>query len=110
MPLLLGLFTGIGGFFASLFSQFVVFAGRKLAVSTAAVIAFIACTVAFIVSLKAILASLTSAIIIPAWIMTSILWFIPSNFVTVVSAILSAKIAKEIYRLISTKIDLVAKS
>ena len=110
MPLLAGLFTFFTSFASNLFVYFLAMFGRKFAVSTATVLAFIAATIAFIFCLKTILLGVTSALVIPAWIYSAIAWFIPSNFIAVVSAILSGKICKEGYNMVTTKIDLIAKS
>ena len=95
--------TGIFGFFLTMF-------GRKFTVITATVLALVATTVTFIVCLKSILTGVVALLAIPTWILTFIGWFIPSNAISVISAILSGRICKEAYRLINVKIDLIAKS
>lgn len=84
--------------------------GRKFTVATASVLAMLATTTAMIFALKSILGVLTAAIIIPSWIASAIAMFIPSNFINVVSMILSGKVCKEAYNLIQVKIDLITKA
>ncbi len=110
IPWLAMIFTRLGSFIPSMFAYFVTMFGRKFAVTTATVLAMIATTVAFIVCLKSILAGVLGILLIPSWILTAIAWFIPSNFISVVSAILSGRICKEAYRIINVKIDLIAKA
>jgi len=110
MPILAGLFGLLGSAFTNLFVYFLAIFGRKFAVSTASVLAFITATIALIFCMKTILFGITAAIVIPAWIYSAIAWFIPSNFISVVSAILSGKICKEAYNMVTTKIDLITKA
>ena len=106
MPLLAGLFGLLGSAFSNLFVYFLAMFGRKFTVSTASVLAFITATIALIFCMKTILLGVTALIVIPSWIYTFIAWFIPSNFIAVVSSILSGKICKEAYNMMTTKIDL----
>lgn len=110
MPLLAGLFTLLSTSFTNFFVYFLAMFGRKFTVSTAAVLAFIAATAAMIICMKSILLGVTSLLVIPAWIYTAIAWFIPSNFISVISSILAGKICKEAYNMVNTKIDLITKA
>lgn len=110
MPLLAGIFKFLTSGFTNLFMYFLAMFGRKFTVSTAAVLAFLAATTAMIFCMKSILLGITSLLVIPGWIYSAIAMFIPSNFIAVVSSILSGKICKEAYHMVNTKIDLVTKS
>jgi hypothetical protein len=104
------IFTFLTSFPAALFANFLALFGRKFTVATAAVLAMIATTVTMVVCLKSILTGVTALLVIPSWIYTAIAWFIPSNFIAVVSAILSGKICKQAYLLVQNKIDLITKA
>ena len=104
------LFTLISTFATSLFANFLALFGRKFTVATASVLAFLATTAALIVCLKSILGAVIALITIPSWIYTAIAWFVPSNWVALVSAILSGKICKQAYLLVQHKIDLITKA
>lgn len=94
----------------NIFAYFLAFFGRKYTVATAGVLAFVATTITMIVCMKSILTGVIALIVMPAWIATFIAWLIPSNFIAVVSAILSGKICKAAYNVINTKIDLITKA
>lgn len=110
MPFLAAILAPLTGMASSLFANFLILFGRKYTVATAAVLAFIATTAAMIVCMKSILGAMVAAIIIPGWVYAFIAWFIPSNAISIISAILSGKICKEAYNMVNTKIDLVTKA
>lgn len=100
-------FAVLIGMAPQLFAYFLSMFGRKYTVATATVLAYIATTVAMIVCLKQILAGVVALIVMPTWIASFIAWFIPSNSISVISAILSGRICKTAYRMVVAKIELV---
>lgn len=110
MPFLAAILAPLTGMATNLFAQFVLLFGRKFTVSTAAVLAFLATTLAMLVCMKSILGAMVAAIVIPSWVYAAIAWFIPSNAVGIISAILSGKICKQAYLMANTKIDLITKA
>ena len=104
------LFTGISTFFVSIFAQFAVIFGRKFTVGTASVLAFIATTIAALACLNSLVQLMLNLIVMPSWLATGLAFFIPSNYLTVFSLVLSGKICKRAYGLAMTKIDLLTKA
>lgn len=101
------IFTFFTAFSSQLFAQFLVLFGRKYSVAVASILAFIATTVTFIFCIKQLIITAVALIVMPAWIATSIAWFIPTNFIAVTSAIISGRICKSAYLVITEKIKLV---
>ncbi len=110
MPLLAMFFTSFTTAVGSLFAYFLAIFGRKYAVATATVLAFIATTLTFIVCLKQILAVVIGTLIMPSWLVYFIGLFVPSNAISVFSAILSGRICAAAYEIMKFKIDLISKS
>jgi len=100
------IFQILAGMSSHIFTNFLALFGRKYAVGTASVLAYLATTAAMIVCLKSILLSIVALITIPSWIYSAIAMFIPSNAVGIMSGILSAKICKEAYFVATNKIKL----
>ncbi len=109
MPFLAFL-PAIGSAITSMFGYFMLMFGRKFSVTTASILAFIATTIAFIVCLKSILAAVIAALVIPSWLLYVIGLFIPSNAISMLSSILSARICRSAYEIIKFKIDLATKA
>ena len=107
MPFLLLIFTAISTFISSLFAQIVLILGRKYATGSLAIITYILVTFAFISCIKAIVAVVASAIIMPPAVGTFIAWFIPSNFISVIASITSGRICLRAYRMALTKLKLI---
>jgi len=106
MPFLALIWGAISTFAGTLFAQFLLIFGRKFTVGTASILAFVAATLAFILCIKTIILAVVAVIVMPAWISTAIAWFVPSNFVAVISQILAAKVCREAYDITVTKISL----
>lgn len=101
------IFALILGFIPALFANFLAMFTRKYTVAVASVLAFIATTITFIVCMKSIIGLAVSLIIMPAWIYNAIAWLIPSNFISITSAIISGKICKSAYVVVTEKIKLI---
>jgi Family of unknown function (DUF5455) len=104
------IYGAIIGTTANIFAFFMLMFGRKYTVAIASVLAFVATTVALIVCLKTIILSVVALSVIPSWIATTLAWFIPSNFISVTSSILSGRICRTAYEMSVKKIDLVTKA
>lgn len=110
MPFLALIYTFLQNTVGALFAYFLAIFGRKYAVATAAVLAFIATTITFIICLKSILAAVIASLVMPAWLVYAIGLFVPSNAISVFSSILSGRICAAAYEIMKYKIDLVAKA
>jgi len=106
MPLLLGIFTAITTFVGSLFAQMLLIFGRKFTVGTATVLAYVATTLAFVICINELFSVVMAAVAIPAWILTAISWFIPSNFLSVIASITSGRVCRLAYQVTVKKISL----
>ena len=106
MPILAGIFTFLGTFVSSLFTQLLLVFGRKYTVGVATILAYLSFTFVFIACIKTIVAALLAALTIPAWIYTAIAVFVPSNFISCIAAIVSGEICTKAYRMTLTKIKM----
>lgn len=104
------LFIYLAAAIPTLLAQLLAFFGRKFTVATAAVAAMVLSTSIFIVAINAIVAGIVSTLSIPSWIATFMAWFVPSNTTACLSALLTAKVAKQAYILVSQKIDIFTKA
>lgn len=101
------IFAALLAVIPNLFAYFLTFFGRKYTVATATVLAYIATTVAMIVCINNLIQSIVVLIVIPPWISTAIAWFMPSNAVGILSAILASNVCHSSYRIVIGKIKLV---
>ena len=106
MPILFGIFTFLGTFVSSLFTQLLILFGRKYTIGVATILAYLSITFVFIACIKTLVAAVLAAMVIPSWVYTPIAVFIPSNFISCVSAIISGEICTKAYRMTLTKIQM----
>lgn len=99
-----------GGMFTNLFAQFVLLFGRKYGVALASTLAFVAATITMIICLKGLILTVIAGLTLPAWILTSLAWIVPSNFIALWSTIMSGRICRAAYDAATYKIGLIAKS
>ncbi|MDD5272672.1 MAG: hypothetical protein PHU14_08140 [Methylovulum sp.] len=100
----------IGSFFGSIVGYAAASLGRKAIVVAAVVTAFLAVTVAFLVCINLIIASIVSVIAVPAWLTAFFGMFVPSNYSGVLSLILSAKTCRAAYDLAIAKVKMIGNS
>lgn len=103
MPLIFGAIVSMA---STIFYQFMLLFGRKYTVATASVLAFLATTSTMLVCLKSLLQGVVNLILFPAWL-SVMAWFIPSNSIGIISAILSARICHAAYIMANDKIKLI---
>lgn len=106
MPLLI---TWLYSGFVAIIAGLVAFAGRKLVVSTAALLVFMALTVAFILAMQSLASTLAAAVVMPVWL-APIAWFVPSNFLAVFGVLVSAHVTRAAYDLAVAKLKMVNSS
>lgn len=106
MPILFGIFTFLGTFVSSLFTQLLLIFGRKYTVGIASILSYIAITFVFIACIKTAVVFLLAAMTIPAWIYNALAWFIPSNLISCIAAVTSGEICTKAYRMSITKIKM----
>jgi hypothetical protein len=94
----------------ALFSAFFVFYSRKYTTAVAGLLAMAAILVIFISCIQVILQSVLALLVVPAWLLTSIGMFIPTNFTVVLAAIVSGKICRAAFDFGNKKTDLVVKA
>jgi hypothetical protein len=94
----------------ALFSMFFAIYARKHVTVIAGLMAFGAMLVIFVSCISLILQSVLALIVIPAWLTTSIGIFVPSNFVVVLSAVVSGRICRAAFDYGNKKTDLVVKA
>lgn len=100
------LFTTLPAFFTLLLASF----GRKYTTAVAGLLSLSLMLVLFIASINTILQSVLSYLALPSWLAVSVGMFIPSNFSVILSAMVSAKIARAAYDYGRHKTDLVVKA
>ena len=96
--------------FSQLFAQFILLFGRKYGVALATTLVFTAATITMIVFLKSLIVSLLLASSAPAWFLQFLAWIIPTNWLTLFSAIMSAKISRAAYDAATFKITLISQA
>jgi len=105
MPLLGGLLAGL---FASLAGFFARIVGIRLAFAAAAVAVFVGLTVAFVAVIATTITAIAWSGTLPPAVVLGFSYFMPSNFPTVVSAIIAAEIAAALYRWNNRQLSLFA--
>ena len=100
------IFQLLRDFIPGLFAYFLSIFGRKFAVGTASVLAFITVLIVFVASINTIIGYVSSLIVIPVVISRFISWIVPTNFVQVTSAMLSAKVCKSAFMVVLDKIKI----
>jgi len=103
------IFSVIAGMSSAIFGQFLLLFGRKYTVATATVLAYMATTLAMLACLRSIIQGVINLIVVPAWL-SMLAWFIPSNAIGIISAILSARICHAAYLVATDKIKLISQS
>lgn len=107
---MLKLLTLIGSFFAAVAAFAAASISRKAIIVFSVITAFVAVTVAFVACMKIIIGGLVAMIVMPAWLASWLGMFIPSNYVGVISLIMSAKTCKAAYNIAVEKIKMVGQS
>lgn len=92
----------------SLFTAFFAFYARKYTTVVAALLASAAMLVIFISCINVILQTVLALLVIPAWLLTSLGMFIPSNFALVMAAMVSGRICRAAYDYGSRKVTIIA--
>lgn len=92
--------------FSTLIPALIAFFGRKAVVAAASLAAFAALTVAFLFVMKSLVDSIALSLVVPVWLQM-IAWFVPTNFLVVFSAIISAHISRAAFDLAVAKIKMV---
>lgn len=85
------------GIFQAAIAFFLQFMTRKFAAIAAATVIFVSLTAALVIALNVIVSTITYAM--PVSITLAISWFMPSNFVSCISAYYSARAVKLVYDL-----------
>ncbi len=94
----------------ALFAAFFAFYGRKYTTAVAGLMALGAMLVIFISCINLILQSVINLIAVPAWLLTALGMFIPTNFGVVLAAIVSGKICRAAFDYGQKKNDLLIKA
>lgn len=89
------MFTFLQTLFGSLAGFFGQWLAKKTAMATAAVAVSVALTLALAATLKGLLIGFVA--VLPSWMATGFDAIVPGNFPVVVSAVISAKVARFIY-------------
>lgn len=105
MPALGALIAGLFGSLAAFFAQFV---GIKVAFAVAAITVFAVLTVAFVAVIATTITSIAWSGTLPPSFILGFSFFMPSNFPTVVSAVIALKISSALYRWNARQVALVA--
>jgi hypothetical protein len=106
LKLITFLTTTIPAIFSAFFAYFL----RKHTTAVAGVLAFGAITLIFISCINLILQTAIGLIAVPAWLLTAIGMFIPSNFAAVWAAVVSGKICRAAYDYGVKKTDIIVKA
>lgn len=100
---LLGFFvTGLSTVIASMLQIF----GRKSLVATATLSTAFALTLAFTICISELVSTLSAALSFPVYLEV-LFWFVPSNFVLLISSILSGRICRAAYDLAMQKVQMI---
>ena len=94
----------------ALFTAFFAFYARKYTTAIAGLMALAAMLVIFISCINLILQTVINLIVVPAWLLTAIGMFIPSNFSVVLAAVVSGKICRAAFDYGQKKTDLIVKA
>jgi hypothetical protein len=106
MPFLGALIAGLFGSLATFLARFV---GIKFAFGAAAVAAFAVLTIGFLAVIASTLTAIAWSGTLPDGFIMGFSYFMPSNFPTVVSALISLKIVAALYRWNNRQLVLFAK-
>lgn len=95
--------------FGSLIPALVAFFGRKFAVASAVLTAFVVGTAALIVCMKAFAVVVVGYLVLPLWL-AKVSWFFPPNMLALFSLIVSGRTCRAAYDMFVEKIKLIGSA
>lgn len=94
----------------ALFYAMLAFHSRKYTTAVAGLLALGGMLLIFVGCINVILQAVLAYLVIPAWLLTSIGMFIPTNFSVILAAMVSGKVCRAAYDYGRHKTDLVVKA